>query len=45
MIRAGFVTSFGLVISRSDRYALTMTKLNRGGYRCPPEIIQQAIWL
>ncbi len=41
----GFVTLLGTAVSRSFREPLTMAKVNYSGYRFPPEIIQQVIWL
>jgi hypothetical protein len=35
----------GLVVTARCRLRLVMTKISYNGYRFPPEIIQQAIWL
>ena len=45
MAQTGFVTLVGL--AGGDRWplALMMTKISYSGYRFPPVIIQQAIWL
>ena len=43
--RAGFVTLVGLAGSDLWTIASMMTKISYNGYRFPPVIIQQAIWL
>jgi hypothetical protein len=41
----GFVTLVGLAGGDLWSIAFTMTKTSYNGYRFPPVIIQQAIWL
>jgi transposase-like protein len=43
--RKGIVTSPGSCGSSARPVANGMKKIGYGGYRFPPEIIQQAIWL
>ena len=45
MILVGFVTLVGLAGGALWPLASMMTKISYNGYRFPPVIIQQAIWL
>ena len=43
--REGIVTSPAGLLFRDFRRSHRMTEISNSGYRFPPEIIQQAIWL
>ena len=43
--RNGMSRRFGLAVALAVRLPKGMTKISYNGYRFPPEIIQQAIWL
>jgi hypothetical protein len=44
-VRGGIVTAVRACGSSGGSLAKGMTKISYSGYRFPPEIIQQAIWL